>query len=75
MREEPDPREMAREELRSYLQTTHTVSLWPFTGRALGYSRSLTYGLGRSGGIKVLQLGAHRCRVPAAWVERALFGE
>ena len=48
---EPDPRELTRSDLRSYLQTTHTISLWPFCGRALGYSRSLTYELGHSGGI------------------------
>ena len=67
---EPDPREMAREALRDYLQHTHTVSLWPFTGRCLGLSRAATYGCPQ---IKVLRLG-RRCRVSAAWLENLLFG-
>jgi hypothetical protein len=70
---EPDPVGMPREELLSYLRSHHTVCLWPFVGRALGYSRSLTFELGRSGGIRVLHLGAHRCRVPSAWLEATLF--
>lgn len=71
---EPDPQEMAREALRAYLQTHHTVSLWPFTGRALGASRSLAYSLAnREGTIRVLRVG-HSLRVPSAWLETTLFG-
>lgn len=70
---EPDPVGMPREELLGYLCSHPTVSLWPFAGRALGASRSLTYELGRTGVIKVLRLG-HRCRVPSAWLEATLFG-
>ena len=72
---EPDPVGMPREELLAYLRSHPTVSLWPTCGRALGYSRSLTYELGRTGGIKVLHLGAHRCRVASAWLEATLFGD
>jgi len=71
---EPDPLGMPRDELRAYLACHPTVSLWPTCGRACGYSRSLTYSLARAGGIKVLHLGAHRCRVPSAWLEATLFG-
>lgn len=70
---EPDPVGMTREELIEYLRSHPTVSLWPFSGRACGYSRSLTYQLAREGGIKVLRLGAFRCRVPSAWLEKTLF--
>jgi hypothetical protein len=72
---EPDPVGMPREELLAYLRSHPTVSLWPFTGRALGYSRSLTYDLGRTCGIRVLHLGAHRSRVSSAWLEATLFND
>ena len=71
---EPDPVGMPCNEFRAYLACHPTVSLWPTAGRALGYSRSLTFQLGRAGGIKVLRLGAHSCRVPSAWLESVLFG-
>jgi hypothetical protein len=71
---EPDPVGMPEDAFRAYLDCHPTVSLWPTTGRALGYSRSLTYGLARTGGIRVLRLGAHRCRVPSAWLTATLFG-
>jgi hypothetical protein len=71
---EPDPIGLPREELLAYLRSHPTVSLWPFTGRALGASRSLTYQLSRDGTIKVLRLG-HRCRVASAWLEAMLSGD
>jgi len=71
---EPDPVGMPREELLAYLCSHPTVSLWPFAGRALGASRSLTYQLSRDGTIKVLCLGARR-RVASSWLEATLFGE
>ena len=58
---EPDPATMTRDELRQYLRSRATVSLWPFTGRALSLSRSATYG--------------HLCRVSSSWLENVLFGE
>ena len=64
---------MPREELLAYLRSQHTVSLWPFTGRAIGTSRSLTYQLSHDGTIKVLLLG-HRRRVASVWLEATLFG-
>lgn len=72
--QEPDPRQLSREELRAYLRSVHTVTLWPFTGRALSASRSLTYQLSHRGTIKVLVLG-HRRRVASIWLEATLFGE
>jgi len=71
---EPDPVGMSREDLRAYLRSTPTVTLWPFSGRALGLSRSLAYRCGADGDIKVLRLG-HRCRVSSAWLEDVLFPE
>lgn len=68
---EPDPLALSRQELIEYLHTHPTVSLWPFTGRALGLSRSLTY---RCEQIKVLKLG-HRKLVSSSWLERLLFEE
>ena len=59
---EPDPRELSRDELHAFLRSCHTVKLWPFSGRALGASRSLTYKLAGEGTIKVLRLG-HSYRV------------
>jgi hypothetical protein len=72
---EPDPVGMPRGELIAYLRVHPTVSLWPFAGRALGASRSLTYQLSRGGQIGVLRLGSHRCLVKSAWLERTLFGD
>ena len=69
---EPDPVGLPREELLAYLRSHPTVSLWPFTGRALGASRSLTYQMGRRDEIRVLRLGQHRCRVASSWLERQL---
>lgn len=69
---EPDPLVMTREELRTFLGSRATVTLWPFCGRALGLSRSLTYRCATTGDIKVLRLG-HRCRVSSAWLEGVLF--
>ena len=69
---EPDPRDMTRAELFDFLRSRHTSSLWPFAGRALGISRSLTYQLAGTETIRVLRLG-HRYRVPCAWPEDALF--
>ena len=71
---EPDPVGMSREELLSFLNAHPTVTLWPFTGRALGTSRSLTYALAKSGQIRVLALGNRR-RVSSAWLEDTLFPE
>jgi len=71
---EPDPVGMEQDAFRAYLRRERTVTLWPFTGRALGTSRSLTYALARSGDIKVLRLG-HRCRVSSVWLESVLFPE
>ena len=68
---EPDPATAERDELRAYLRSCATVSLWPLAGRALGLSRAATY---NCPDIKVLRLG-HRCRVPSAWLENVLFGE
>jgi len=68
---EPDPVGMTREDLRAFLRLRPTVTLWPFTGRALGLSRSAAYGCPQ---IKVLRLG-HRCRVSSAWLEQVLFGD
>lgn len=70
---EPNPVGMPRAELLTYLRSHPTVSLWPFAGKALGASRSLTYQLSRDGTIRVLRLG-HRCRVASAWLEATLFG-
>jgi hypothetical protein len=70
---EPDPVGMPRTELLAYLRSHPTVSLWPFTGRALGASRTLTYRLSHDGTVKVLVLG-HRRRVASAWLEATLFG-
>jgi len=70
-RREPDPCSLSRAELIDYLHHHPTVSLWPFCGRALGLSRSLTY---RCEEIKVLRLG-HRRLVASSWLERFLFGE
>lgn len=69
---EPDPAQLTRDELRDYLRAEATVTLWPFSGRALGLSRSLTYQCGATGDIRVLRLG-HRCRVPSLWLEQTLF--
>jgi hypothetical protein len=68
---EPDPCSLSRAELIDYLHHHPTVSLWPFAGRALGLSRSLTY---RCEEIKILRLG-HRRLVASSWLERFLFGE
>lgn len=68
---EPDPRQLDREEAHAYLRSVTTVSLWPFTGRALALSRSTTYSCQD---IRCLKLG-HRRRVSAAWLEALLFGE
>jgi hypothetical protein len=68
---EPDPVGMPRDDLLAYLRAHHTVSLWPFAGRALGVSRSLTYQLGHTETIRVLALG-HRRRVASSWLEQAL---
>ncbi len=65
---EPDPTSLPRDELRSYLRCHATVSLWPFCGRALGLSRSATYGCPE---IKVLRLG-HRRLVASTWLEKTL---
>ena len=65
---EPDPSVLSREGLLAYLHAHPTVSLWPFCGRALGLSRSATYGCPQ---IKVLRLG-HRCRVASSWLEKTL---
>ena len=60
---EPDPRAMDRDALRAYLRTTHTVSLWPFAGRALGnLSRPATYRAAANGGIRTLSLGCRTGR-------------
>ena len=71
---EPDPREMSRDELLDFLRSRHTVTLWPFVGRTLGASRSLTYRLASVEAIKVLRLG-HSYRVSSSWLEKTLFGE
>ena len=71
---EPDPVGMPRDDLQRFLQSRHTVTLWPFTGRALGASRSLTYRLAATDSIRVLRLG-HSYRVSSAWLEKTLFGE
>lgn len=68
---EPDPVGLPRDELVAYLCSHPTVSLWPFAGRALGASRSLTYQLAQSGAINVLALG-HRRRVASSWLETTL---
>jgi hypothetical protein len=68
---EPDPSSLTREELRSYLHSVATVSLWPFAGKALGLSRSLTYSCEQ---IKCLRLG-HLRKVSSAWLEATLFDE
>ena len=68
---EPDPAALSREDLLAYLDTHHTVSLWPFTGRCLRLSRSATY---KCSDIKVLVLGGRKL-LSAAWLERYLFGE
>jgi hypothetical protein len=65
---------MSREELRAFLRSSPTVTLWPFSGRSLNLSRSLTYRCGAQGDIKVLRLG-HSLRVPSAWLESTLFGD
>jgi len=67
---EPDPKEMSREELRTYLRSVATVSLWPFAGKALALSRSATYSCRD---IKCLRLG-HLRKVSSAWLEATLFG-
>jgi hypothetical protein len=67
---EPDPRQLSRGELVDFLRARHTVTLWPFAGRALGLSRSATYGCPE---IKCLRLG-HLRRVSSAWLESVLFG-
>lgn len=66
---EPDPATMSREQFLAYLRSHHTVSLWPFTGRALRLSRSATY---KCPDIKVLRLG-HLSRVSSSWLEHLLF--
>lgn len=68
---EPDPASMPRDELHSYLRAHPTVTLWPFAGRALGLSRSATYGCPQ---IKTLRLGRLE-KVSSAWLESVLFGE
>ena len=73
-RPEPDPTDMPRQELQQFLQSRPTITLWPFTGRALGTSKSLTYRLAAAGSIKVLRLG-HNYRVSSVWLEKALFGD
>lgn len=70
---EPDPSGMDKDEFLAYLHRERTVSLWPFAGRALGASRSLTYALAKSSQIQVLRLGQHRIRVSSAWLENMLF--
>ena len=68
---EPDPTQLSREELRSYLRSVSTVSLWPFCGKALGLSRSATYTCEQ---IKCLRLG-HLRKVSSVWLEEFVFGE
>lgn len=68
---EPDPAQLSREDLRAYLHSVGTVSLWPFAGKALGLSRSLTYNCEE---IKWMRLG-HLRKVSSAWLETKLFGE
>ena len=68
---EPDPRQLSRKELRAYLQSVPTVSLWPFCGRALSLSRSATYSCAE---IKCLRLG-HLRKVSSVWLETLLFGQ
>lgn len=73
---EPDPRAMDRDALRAYLRTTHTVSLWPFAGRALGnLSRPATYRAAANGGIRTLSLGCRKRVVPSVWIATALLLE
>lgn len=72
---EPDPVGTPRDEIVAYLRSHPTVSLHPFTSRALGASRSLAYQLARSGVIEVLHLGPHRLRVRSIWLEQELFGQ
>lgn len=67
---EPDPDGLSRAELVAYLREHHVVSLWPFTGRALGLSRSATYCCSE---IPTLRLG-HLLKVRSAWLETTLFG-
>jgi len=65
---EPDPIALSRAELVAYPHAHPTVPLWPFCGRALGLSRSATYGCPQ---IKVLRLG-HRRLVSSSWLEKIL---
>jgi hypothetical protein len=71
---EPDPVGIPRDDLRAFLKANPTVTLWPFSGRALGLSRSLTYRCATTGHIKVLRLG-HLYRVSSVWLEHTLFGD
>ncbi len=69
--DEPDPATLSRDELVAFLRERHTVSLWPFTGRALGLSRSATYCCTE---IPTLRLG-HLLKVRSAWLEKTLLGD
>jgi hypothetical protein len=65
---------MPRDELVAYLRSHPTVSLHPFTSRALGAGRSLAYCLAGNESIPTLRLG-HLLKVRSAWLEQTLFGE
>jgi hypothetical protein len=69
--DEPDPTQLSREELRAYLRSVPTVTLWPFCGKALRLSRSSTYSCSE---IKCLRLG-HLRKVSSSWLEALIFGE
>jgi hypothetical protein len=62
---------MSRAEIAEYLRSTGTVTLWPFTGKALSLSRAATYRAAVAGSIHALALGRRRV-VPSRWLEATL---
>ncbi len=68
---EPDPAALTRAQLAAYLEQVATVTLWPFTGKALSLSRAATYRAAVAGSIHALALGRRRV-VPSRWLEATL---
>lgn len=68
---EPDPSTLARAEVAAYLKQVVAVTVWPFTGKALGLSRPAAYRAAIAGEIHCLRLGRRRV-VPAVWLARTL---
>jgi hypothetical protein len=54
------------------LMTKLTVPLWPTAGRALGFGRSKTYEMAKTGEIETIGDGPGKRPVPTAFLRRKL---